>query len=115
MTTRSAAAPGTRITFDVSGEGPDLFFLHAGIADRTMWAPQVEAFVDRYRITTPDARGFGDTPIGNEPFSRRDDLGVVMDISDQIYVLDFGQLIGEGRPEEVAANSKVIEAYIGEE
>lgn len=43
------------------------------------------------------------------------DLGVVMDISDQIYVLDFGELIGSGRPEEVAANSQVIEAYIGEE
>ena len=43
------------------------------------------------------------------------DLGVVMDISDRIYVLDFGQLIGWGRPEEVAANEKVIEAYIGEE
>jgi branched-chain amino acid transport system ATP-binding protein len=43
------------------------------------------------------------------------DLGVVMDISDRIYVLDFGQLIGAGRPEEVAANPKVIEAYIGEE
>jgi branched-chain amino acid transport system ATP-binding protein len=42
------------------------------------------------------------------------DLGVVMDISDQIYVLDFGQLIGSGRPEEVARNPKVIEAYIGE-
>ncbi len=43
------------------------------------------------------------------------DLGVVMDISDQIYVLDFGQLIGSGRPEEVARNPKVIEAYIGED
>lgn len=43
------------------------------------------------------------------------DLGVVMDISDQIYVLDFGQLIGSGTPKEVASNSKVIEAYIGEE
>lgn len=43
------------------------------------------------------------------------DLGVVMDISDYIHVLDFGELIGSGTPEEIAANSKVIEAYIGEE
>lgn len=42
------------------------------------------------------------------------DLGVVMDISDRIYVLDFGQVIGFGRPEEVAANPQVIDAYIGE-
>ena len=43
------------------------------------------------------------------------DLGVVMDISDRINVLDFGELIGSGTPKEVAANQKVIEAYIGEE
>jgi branched-chain amino acid transport system ATP-binding protein len=43
------------------------------------------------------------------------DLGVVMDISDQIYVLDFGEVIGFGTPEEIAKNPKVIEAYIGED
>jgi len=43
------------------------------------------------------------------------DLGVVMDISDHIYVLDFGEVIGSGTPEQIAENPKVIEAYIGEE
>jgi branched-chain amino acid transport system ATP-binding protein len=43
------------------------------------------------------------------------DLGVVMDISDCIYVLDFGEVIGAGKPAEVVKIPKVIEAYIGEE
>jgi pimeloyl-ACP methyl ester carboxylesterase len=53
--------------------------LHAGIADRTMWEPQIEAFSDRYRCTTLDARGFGESVLGDEAFSRRDDLAAVMD------------------------------------
>ncbi len=43
------------------------------------------------------------------------DLGVVMDISDKVFVFDFGELIGFGTPQTVAKNPKVIEAYIGEE
>jgi branched-chain amino acid transport system ATP-binding protein len=43
------------------------------------------------------------------------DLGVVMDISDHIYVLDFGEVIGAGSPEEIVKIPKVVEAYIGEE
>ncbi|HEX9595323.1 MAG TPA: ATP-binding cassette domain-containing protein, partial [Anaerolineales bacterium] len=42
------------------------------------------------------------------------DLGVVMDISDYIFVLDFGELIGAGEPAQVAKNPQVIDAYIGE-
>lgn len=43
------------------------------------------------------------------------DMGVVMDISDRVAVLDFGRRIGIGTPDEVRANPDVIQAYLGEE
>jgi len=43
------------------------------------------------------------------------DLGVVMDISNRVDVLDYGELIGSGTPKQVANDPKVVEAYIGDE
>lgn len=42
-------------------------------------------------------------------------MNLVMDISDRIYVLDFGKMIASGSPEEIQNNVKVIDAYLGVE
>ena len=41
------------------------------------------------------------------------DMGVVMDISDRVVVLDYGKKIGDGTPDEVRNNPDVIKAYLG--
>ena len=42
------------------------------------------------------------------------DMGVVMDISDRVAVLDMGQKISEGTPDEVRADPRVVKAYLGD-
>jgi branched-chain amino acid transport system ATP-binding protein len=41
------------------------------------------------------------------------DMGVVMDLSDRVVVLDYGRKIGDGTPDAIRSNQAVIDAYLG--
>jgi branched-chain amino acid transport system ATP-binding protein len=41
------------------------------------------------------------------------DMGMVMDLSDHVVVLNFGEVIAGGRPEEVSGHPEVVRAYLG--
>lgn len=43
------------------------------------------------------------------------DMGLVMDIADRVIVLDFGNMIADGPPDEIKSNERVIQAYLGKE
>lgn len=61
------------------GAGEALVFLHAGVADRRMWQPQLAGLSERYLNVAYDRRGFGETIPGEAAFSHMGDLGAVLD------------------------------------
>ncbi|MFS8099081.1 alpha/beta fold hydrolase [Lentzea alba] len=56
---------------DHGGDGPAVVLLHSFLMDTTMWAPQVAAFKNTYRLIAIDERGHGETP-ANGPFDHWD-------------------------------------------
>jgi pimeloyl-ACP methyl ester carboxylesterase len=70
---------GAQFAVESSGEGLTLVFLHAGVADRRMWADQTAALSSRWRTVAYDRRGFGETACGEKSFSHVEDLAAVLD------------------------------------
>lgn len=73
---------GQRIRFDdTGGEGPPVVLAHGFLMDREMFAPQVSALREEFRVITWDERGFGETQFDGRPFtywdSARDCLGLL--------------------------------------
>jgi pimeloyl-ACP methyl ester carboxylesterase len=70
---------GSRIYYEVDGDGPALTLVHAGVAHLRMWDAQVAAFKDRYTVVRYDLRGFGKSTTEDVPWSMREDLRRVLD------------------------------------
>ena len=78
------------------------------LLDEPMAGMNVEEKQDMCRFILDVNDEFGTTVVLIEH-----DMGVVMDISDRVVVLDYGKKIGDGTPEEVRNNEAVISAYLG--
>ena len=63
-----ALCEGVEIGYDDVGTGMPVAFIHGFPHNRTLWAPQVSALVDRARCIVPDLRGFGESS-RNGPFT----------------------------------------------
>ena len=70
---------GARIHYERTGSGMPVVMLHAGVADRRMWEPQVTAFAEHFEVIRPDRRGFGLSDLPAEPWSPVDDLLSLLD------------------------------------
>jgi branched-chain amino acid transport system ATP-binding protein len=78
------------------------------LLDEPMAGMNVEEKQDMCRFILDVNDHFGTTIVLIEH-----DMGVVMDISDRVVVLDYGKRIGDGTPNEVRSNQDVINAYLG--
>jgi branched-chain amino acid transport system ATP-binding protein len=78
------------------------------LLDEPMAGMNVEEKQDMSRFILDVNDQFGTTIVLIEH-----DMGVVMDISDRVVVLDYGKKIGDGTPDEVRTNEEVIKAYLG--
>ena len=80
------------------------------LLDEPMAGMNLEEKEDMARYVIDLNREFGITTVMIEH-----DMGVVMDLSDRVIVLDFGKVIASGLPDEVMANEQVKRAYLGME
>ncbi|MBT2524264.1 alpha/beta fold hydrolase [Streptomyces sp. ISL-99] len=62
-TAQLAAAGGITVGYTDEGSGSPLVLVHGHPFDRTMWAPQIDAFAATHRVIAPDLRGYGESEV----------------------------------------------------
>ena len=81
---------GARLVGERAGAGEPIIFIHAGVADRRMWGPQLAVFGETRQVIAYDRRGFGETVAEDAAFSEVGDLEALLDH----FAIDTVSLVG---------------------
>lgn len=92
--TRFVEANGRRYGCDLRGAGPNLVLLHAGICNRHMYDPLIEALQTEFRILNYDQASYGDSPTPPDPISPVHDLMGLMDAAEMGEAVLVGTSLG---------------------
>ena len=72
----------------VTGSGPAVVLLHAGVADGRMWAATRDALADAWTVVVPDLRGFGRSPMPAADADSWTNSGDVLEVLDRLGIAD---------------------------
>jgi 3-oxoadipate enol-lactonase len=95
--------PGATLAYDTAGDPshPALVFIHAGVATRAMWDPQIVDLADDHFVVRYDTRGYGESPGADDPFADHADTIAVMDA----VGVERATLIGASRGGRIAIDT----------
>ncbi len=106
---------GVKIYYDDHGSGPAILLSHGYSATSKMWADQVAAFKDRYRVITWDMRGHGesDSPEDQSLYSEAHTVEDMAALLDALDAIPWAPTCPHGRPVAVPIELAEIERRFG--
>ena len=75
-----------KLAFDDAGRGDCVVLIHGHPFDRTLWAPQLAALADGFRVVAPDLRGFGHSPVTPHRVTMREYAADVEELLDGLEI-----------------------------
>lgn len=77
--TTTVELDGAPLAYELTGSGPAVVLVHAGVADRRMWDPQVGPLAERFTVLRYDLRGFGASPDAPGRYAHHEQLLALLD------------------------------------
>lgn len=86
---------GTRLYYEITGNGTPIIFHHGFTCDHRNWDPQVDYFASKYKVITYDARGHGQSAVPDTiPYSYEEDMAALMDYLNIDKAVIIGHSLG---------------------